>query len=267
MESNATIVSPVYNGLDQLKLPTNQQHKQCPYAFQNTWKAVKLLRSRPANKSYWCCFIQAFYGVIVGMGGIAMMLSSTITCQILIWIVMVGLATSSVCSVVCLLAKAYAVQMRSKRVLWFGIMCIPLPTISVWGFAFSEDVYFTNDGICMINVPNWVSIARSCIDVFINGVFSCIFLRAAIKQYQAFGSNCWSKLKSDGLFYMLCVAVSNVVCAVIIVSQLFGPISETVFFVDWVVVSTLLVHQYQNMRTALQDNRPKTRQYTFLQMQ
>ncbi|KAI8052823.1 hypothetical protein BDF22DRAFT_685403 [Syncephalis plumigaleata] len=295
MEANTTTLSPVYNGLNRSKLPSNiaildflsqsanisdarirlsSNSKQLIIAniilymfVWNTWKAFKLLRSRPVNKSYWCCFIQAFLGVILGMSLPISFLSSSITCRILGWMLITGLATSSICTIICLLLKAYVVQMRDKRVLWFGIVCIPLPTIALWGVVFNEDMYFTSDGICMTDVPQWIPIVRGCIEIFTNSVFSCIFLRAVIKQYQAFGSNCWSKLKSDGLLYLLGAAISSIVCALISVFQSFGPISEIIFFVDWIAISTLLVHQYQNMRTVLKDNRPQTQQFTYWQEQ
>ncbi|KAI8058561.1 hypothetical protein BDF22DRAFT_666541 [Syncephalis plumigaleata] len=279
MENNITI-SFVYNELRQLKLPSNMTLLEFQiqsanisdarirfdssnmqsfvnvillYAFLgNTWEAIKLLQLRPLNKCYWCCFIQAFFGVIMGVGmEISILSSNTITCRAVNWISIVGLATSSMCT-------AYAMQMRSKRLLWFGILCIPLPTIAIWGIAFNEDIYYSVEGACMIDYPEWVPIVRGCIEVFVNGVFSYIFL-----QYQTFGSNCWDKLKCDGLFYLLGAAISSIVCALISVSRLFGPVSDFIFLIDWILVSTLLIRQHQNIRTVLQENQPKTRHFTY----
>jgi hypothetical protein len=203
------------------------------YIFiRNSWKMLQLLHSRPSNKIYWCCFIQAFGSVVVSVCGIILPLSSRLTCRAFVWTVVCGLIISTICTAICLLSKAYAVQMRDKRILWICIVCIPAPAIVIWGIAYEDNIFFTNDGACMISLPNWIPIVRGCVEIVINVIFSYIFLCTVVKQYQTFGSNCWSKLKSDGLLYLLCVTVSGIACAMIVVFQWLGPLSEMVFVVD-----------------------------------
>ncbi|KAI8053015.1 hypothetical protein BDF22DRAFT_743696 [Syncephalis plumigaleata] len=230
--------------------------------FSNTWRALRLVYARPSNIPYWCCFLQAFMGILLGLGFLTGLLTSFMTCRRSIWIAASGLTISSICTTICLLSKAYMVQMRDKRILWIGIAFISLAFINVWAIMFQCEMTFTVEEACVAHYPTWFPISRGCIDLLINCLFSSVFLRVVIRQYKIFGSKCWDKLKSEGIFYLLCVTTSNLTCAILTMHESLGPLREMLFLADWLVVSTLLVHQNQRMRTVFRDHQPRTRHHT-----
>ncbi|KAI8058212.1 hypothetical protein BDF22DRAFT_739615 [Syncephalis plumigaleata] len=232
--------------------------------FWNTWRSLRLLYINPRSIVNWCCFVQSFWGAARVFITIANLFTSKGNCSMAIWMSLTGLTASAVCTLICMLSKAYMVQMRDKRILWMGILFIPLVLSSAVIFAFKGAPLMTKQGVCIGVIPSWLPLTRAIVEVSVNGVFSYIFLRAVIQQYRVFGSRCWDKLKSDGIFYLLCVAASSILCAILMATEALGAMSETLFLVDWLVASTLLIHQYQGMRTALHSNRPITQHQAFV---
>jgi hypothetical protein len=200
--------------------------------FINTCKALKCIYPRPSNIIYWCYFIQAFMGVIHGSVAISNHLVSAATCRVAIWMAAIGLTVSSICTIICLLIKAYMVQMRDKRILITGVIFIPLTFVNIWGLIFDGESLYTVEGSCVVHYSSWYPISRGCIEIFINSIFSYVFFRVVIQQYNVFGSKCWSKLKSDSILYLLCVTITNLFCTILTVTRLFGPLTEMLFLVD-----------------------------------
>ena len=106
----------------------------CLFALfiRNTRCSIELLYKNSKSIPSWCCFFQAFMGTIFGMSTVFASLSSLVSCREVIWIVYFGLTVSSICVTVCLLMKAYAVQMHDRRLLWIGGFFI-LPQFSGLG--------------------------------------------------------------------------------------------------------------------------------------
>ncbi|KAI9599514.1 hypothetical protein BDF19DRAFT_428964 [Syncephalis fuscata] len=154
-----------------------------------------------------------------------------------------------------LTTSTYAVQMHDRRLLWIGAVFMPPLFVPVWATLFQSDIYMADSG-CTIEFPRYVPIFRAIIDIIINILFSAIFLKAVIKQYRAFGT--------DGIFYSIGVIASNIISSLLLVFEIFGPITQMVFLGDWILTSMLLIRQNASLSTAFTDNHPKTRQYSIM---
>jgi hypothetical protein len=67
----------------------------------------------------------------------------------------------------------------------------------------------------------------------INMTFSIIFCYTGWKQYSQYGSNAWKKLTKDGIQVMLLVALCNIICCLIAVTQVTGYDSDLFMAIDW----------------------------------
>ncbi|KAI9599474.1 hypothetical protein BDF19DRAFT_419034 [Syncephalis fuscata] len=194
------------------------------YIFiRNTWCSIRLIRLNSRSIAHWSCFLQAFCGVFFTVMTLSSLLGSAITCKICIWTENFGLAISSICVTVCLLIKAYAVQMRDRRVIYVGVFFIMLQLVYPWLFWSQVMFFVATSARCGINFGPYYAWYRFGVEMVINFVFSALFLRTVIRQYQTFGSGCWKKLKSDGLLFLFAVMLSNVIC--IVVSTVLGSTS------------------------------------------
>ncbi|RKP24333.1 hypothetical protein SYNPS1DRAFT_23576 [Syncephalis pseudoplumigaleata] len=216
--------------------------------LRNTYCALKMLYYRPRGIANWCCFLQAAAGVALGYVSLSALLTSFSTCRHIGWVAAFGLVVSSICVNICLLIKAYAVQRRSKLLLLLGILLIMPNGVTIWVAWFESPVFNTIDHACIMIFPEFYPIFKASLDIFINVLFSTIFLRVVIGQYRTFGSQCWKRLSSDGMLYLMIVCLSNLLTGIFTTITLLGPMREMVFIVDWVVTSCLLVYQHQQLQ-------------------
>ncbi|KAI8055036.1 hypothetical protein BDF22DRAFT_675001 [Syncephalis plumigaleata] len=217
---------------------------------RNIYYATILVYYKPDSVASWCCFLQALTGVISNAFNVATGLPGGPSCRVCNWIYAVGITISSICISVCLLLRAYVITSKSKLLLVVGILLmLPLPA-TVWILWAKGESMITADAGCITVFPSYLPWFRLILDVSINTLFSVIFLQVVIQQYRNIGSRCWKRLQSDGILYLLCVAGSNISCAIIVAFELLGGFSEMMFLVDWAVTSMLLIHQHTGMRKA-----------------
>ncbi|KAI9594716.1 hypothetical protein BDF19DRAFT_93678 [Syncephalis fuscata] len=220
--------------------------------FRNSWRAFKLIRHRTKSVANWCCFLQAVMGIIMALNAISSIFPGGSRCRINVWVSSFGMAVSSACVSVCLLTKAYAVQKKSRLILIIGILLI-IPQLGILWIAWvMTSAQNSVQAACTAHFPSFAPWYRFVLDIAINILFSIIFLRVVIRQYKALGSKCWKKLKRDGLFYLIGVVFSNMICAIITASSIFGPIGEMMFLLDWMLTSVLLIRQHEGIREAFQ---------------
>ncbi|KAI9598684.1 hypothetical protein BDF19DRAFT_410755 [Syncephalis fuscata] len=200
--------------------------------IRNLWHASILVYKKPTSVGSWCCFLPALVGTISGAMDMTLIMPNGLSCR------------------VCNMTYSFGVTL-SKPCIAGGGYCFNIAgtchTLDV--LAQSRSVN-TAENSCAYEFPSYLPWYRLALDVSINTVFSTIFLNVVIKQYNNMGNKCWKKLHSDGLFYLLCVVLSNISCAFIIAFKLFGGLSEIMFFFDWVITSMLLIHQHEGMREA-----------------
>jgi hypothetical protein len=112
LSGNMTTLDFLSTYLNDARLRLNSASKQIVvdiivlYIFiENSCKMLNLLCSWPSNNIYWCCFIQSFYGIIMGVGGMTTHLNSSFTCYKNLWLIMTRLTISSICTIICLLSE------------------------------------------------------------------------------------------------------------------------------------------------------------------
>ncbi|KAI9592987.1 hypothetical protein BDF19DRAFT_450051 [Syncephalis fuscata] len=207
---------------------------------RNTWHASKLIYYKHTSSASWCCFLQAFMGLIVEGINVLAILPGAVPCRLTIWMSSLGMVVSSICVSICLLIRAYIIADRSRVLL--------VPSTNTVEFA------------CIVTFPSYFPWYRFVLDITINCIFSIIFLRVIIAQYRKVGSDCWKKLKVDGVVYLFGVVLSNIFCAIVTAFKLAGDLSEMTFLFDWVLTSSLLIHQHASMRRAFDSYGPDTQQ-------
>jgi hypothetical protein len=199
---------------------------------RNLYYAVILIFHKPKSTASWCCFLQALTGVISNTLNVATGLPGGPSCRICNWIYALGITISSICVSVCLLLRAYIITSKSKALLVVGVLLmLPLPA-TAWILWVEGVSMVTSDAGCITVFPSYLPWFRLVLDVSINTLFSAIFLKVVIHQYRNIGSQCWKRLQSDGILYLLCVAGSNISCATIVAFHLFSGFSEMMFLVD-----------------------------------
>ncbi|KAI9599460.1 hypothetical protein BDF19DRAFT_428779 [Syncephalis fuscata] len=216
--------------------------------LRNTWQAIRLVQCQLCNVASWCCLIQAGMGAIFGLCTLSSALSSGPVCRVNGWMGAFGMTVSSVCISVCLLVKAYAVQMRDRRLLWFASLLLLPQGVTLWAAWIESDIVNTVHSACVVYLPAYYPWFRSALEISTNIVFSCIFLSAAVGQYRIFGSQCWRKLSADGLIYLILVIASNIATATLTAFLTFGLLSEMIYLLEWMMTSCLMIRQQERLQ-------------------
>ncbi|KAI8056556.1 hypothetical protein BDF22DRAFT_666868 [Syncephalis plumigaleata] len=218
--------------------------------LRNTWRAILLVKHKPASTASWCCLIQAGMGVATQIVNLSTVFPNGATCRTCNWVYSTGITVSSICVSICLLLRAYVITNRSRLLLLVGILLmLPLPG-TIWIFWVASLSQNSPDYACTSIFPWYLPWFRLGLDMSINSVFSIIFLRVIIQQYKKMGNGCWKKLQSDGIIYLCCVVLSNILCALIVAFKIIGGLSEMMFIYDWLITSSLLIRQHEGMRKA-----------------
>ncbi|KAI9591502.1 hypothetical protein BDF19DRAFT_454854 [Syncephalis fuscata] len=218
--------------------------------LRNFWRAFKLVYQKPASIAGWCCLVQAAMGVATQIVNLSTVFPGGATCRTCNWVYSSGITVSSVCVSICLLLRAYTITSHNRKLLFVGIvLMLPLPG-TIWIFWVESFSLNSADNACTSIFPWYLPWFRLGLDLSINSIFSTVFLRVVIQQYQALGNKCWHKLQSDGILYLLCVILSNVLCAFIVAFKVIGGLSEMMFIYDWLITSCLLIRQHERMRLA-----------------
>ncbi|RKP09662.1 hypothetical protein THASP1DRAFT_28546 [Thamnocephalis sphaerospora] len=245
------------------------------YVFlRNTWRALCLLHTRKQSWANWSCFIQALVGVITACVNLSSIFPGGTSCRINLWVCSFGITVSAICVDICLLVKAYAAQNRDRRLIWVcGLLMAPQLAV-IWIVWVESIMLNTEKAACIFLFPAYLPWFRFGLDVAINLLFSAVFLYAVYSQYTRLGRKCWRKLGEGGVVFLFAVVLSNLVCALITATGLFGPLSEMFFLIDWVVTSTLLVRQHESIRSAFVSSQQEitraqvcTKRQTFKRMQ
>ncbi|KAI8051492.1 hypothetical protein BDF22DRAFT_690990 [Syncephalis plumigaleata] len=189
---------------------------------------------KPRHLVSWCCFIPSVLGVADCVIFINMKLGiNHINCRNMIWSFVVGMSISNFCNSLILLHKAYLVLCRARWVIYTSILpLIAQLSYGVFMLPISYATIIPGTG-CAVFYPYfgpWYWIANA---LPLNLVFSTIFSYIGWKQYSRYGSDAWRKLTRDGIQVMLLVALCNIFCCLIAVTQAIGSDSDLFLATDW----------------------------------
>ncbi|KAI8050986.1 hypothetical protein BDF22DRAFT_694274 [Syncephalis plumigaleata] len=168
------------------------------------------------------------------------------------------LCTGSVAGV--LLVKAYY---GHKRAYWVAIVgvCVEIVVVALLTYnatrAYSNDVnHLPNDGCLAPYVLFGISAetfySKIVIDVLSNLLCSGLFLAVhSARVYDA--------LARDGIIFLVCACASSIFCPILYVSQALPPfITNTLYSIDYVVASTLIVQQLLRGEAVRQQRKAET---------
>ncbi|KAI9591438.1 hypothetical protein BDF19DRAFT_271431 [Syncephalis fuscata] len=219
----------------------------------------RMVISRPRNMISWCCLIPSAFGIVNGIVAISMYTDLPINCRTMIWIVGFSMSSAMICNSLILLQKVYLVLFRQKWILYISIPVIISQLAFPFLLIYHSFISLEEKEGCTFYYPPFFLWYWFSVNAPINVVFSAIFCRVALKQYRLFGSEAWKKLARDGIQTMFLATLCNIVCSIFII--LFKSIvnADTLFFVDYVVVTTILINHCRDFgKSAKYNHRPKT---------
>ncbi|KAI9592011.1 hypothetical protein BDF19DRAFT_239592 [Syncephalis fuscata] len=221
--------------------------------------ASRMVIMRPRNMVSWLCLIPSALNSIIALVMVLMYTFFQINCRTIIWISSFNIAFMMVGNSLILLQKAYLVLCRQKWILYVSAPAIAAqlayPLIVIY-FSFISFKETTGCTIYYLEVILWYWFA---VNVPINLLFSAIFCHIALKQYRSFGSEAWKKLARDGIQTMLLATLCSIICSVVIISSKNKINADTLFVVDSVVVTTILINHCRYFgKSTKYTHRPKT---------
>jgi hypothetical protein len=196
--------------------------------FRNSIRAVRLVNGQWRNVASWCCLVQSMMGTLFGMSALTSAISSYPSCRVNAWIGAFGVTVSSVCTGLFLLVKAYAVQMHDRRLLWLAVPLLLPQGFTVWAAWIESEIRNTVDSGCIVFLPSYYPWVKSTIEIVMNLVFSCIFIKVAFEQYHTFGSRGWRKLGVDNLYYLIFVVLSSIMTASLAIFPDYSMLSKMI---------------------------------------
>lgn len=197
--------------------------------FRNSIRSVRLVYGQWRNVASWCCLVQSVMGALFGMSTLASAISSYPSCRVNVWIGAFGITVSSVCTGLFLLVKAYAVQMHNRHLLWLAIPLVLPQGFTVWAAWVESEIMNTVESGCVAFLPSYYHWIKSIIEIAMNSVFSCIFIKTAFEQYRTFGSRGWRKVGIDNALYLVFVVVSSIIAAFLAIFLNYGMLSEMIY--------------------------------------
>ncbi|RKP26749.1 hypothetical protein SYNPS1DRAFT_27575 [Syncephalis pseudoplumigaleata] len=143
--------------------------------------------------------------------------------------------------------------LASRQQLWVaivgGLFIVPQAGYAYVGMRYSPVVIDADYG-CVSRYPTSVPLYWSCVFVPSNAFLSGIFSYIAYKQYQAYGSDAWRRLRNDGIQSMCLVIVCNIICSIFTLMKVGNDFAQVYFIVDWLVTSIILVNHTAKIRKA-----------------
>jgi hypothetical protein len=191
-------------------------------------RAVKLVISRPRVVPIRCLIIQCLLGVIFGLVALTSYFPSGAGCATTIWVAGCGVVLSGCLATICILYHVYYVYEADTIVLYVGIPLSTLHTIVCFILGSQSTIFNSNDTGCTVVFIDEFPAVRSLPDILAKFALSVAFILVIYKNYKRYGSKCWTMLLSDGIQYASLVILSNVICAIVIISE-FSPLHTQPF--------------------------------------
>ncbi|KAI9592816.1 hypothetical protein BDF19DRAFT_424988 [Syncephalis fuscata] len=199
----------------------------------NTIKSFSLVAKRPNQVAPWCCFIAALMGVIYLAGfTIPSNLPGGPSCKTVIDAASVCLTIAIMATNTLLLERAYLAHRCNRWMLFIGAgLILTSPAFIIVSITKLEPRYSPASG-CYGHYPDYYPYVRLAVDVPANIVFSISFTIVIYQQYQRFGDQCWKQLAKEGITTMMLVILSNFLCTIGNVIQVFHEASDALFILD-----------------------------------
>jgi hypothetical protein len=129
-------------------------------------------------------------------------------CRISNWLYAFELLLSNICVNTCLLLRAYVINNHNRLLLMVDVLfMLSLPAILLL-FWIESTSTITIMKACIIIYPYYLSWIRFVIGMPINVISFTVFLYVVIIQYRTLSHECWQKVKSDGIIYLLGVVTA-----------------------------------------------------------
>jgi hypothetical protein len=199
---------------------------------RNLYHALRMVINGPRRLAPWCCFIQASLGVAFGVIALTFALPTNSSCRLAVWFSNFCYPVSNICIALVLLQKAWLANNKNNLLIVVGLILLipqPISTYIVWVHS---PTFIYEDAGCVFVYPRFYPWLKFGIDIPINIVLSCAFLKVVFTQKRTFGSAIWVHLTKDGLVYMFSVILSNFICALIAAAHLAGNFSDMFFIYD-----------------------------------
>ncbi|KAI8050225.1 hypothetical protein BDF22DRAFT_745552 [Syncephalis plumigaleata] len=199
----------------------------------NVIKALKLLISRPRLLAPWCCFIPCIMGTITVTVFTFMELGLHFTCRHLVWSILAGIAVSNSLHSMILVQKAYLILCKQKWVIYISILPMLCQLSYVFIMVCTSFVTTVPDIGCSVHYPYFTIWFWFSNTLPLNLLFSGIFCYVAVAHYRRYGTDAWKRLAREGIQIMSLIAICNILCCVLLITQIAGPNTDLLLAMDW----------------------------------
>ncbi|KAI9591725.1 hypothetical protein BDF19DRAFT_454017 [Syncephalis fuscata] len=204
--------------------------------------AIRMVKDRPRFFSSWCCLIPSSLGVLLNVIFMFMILIQNLNCQLITWMMSLSMSICMACNSALLLQKAYLALCKKQWVLYVGVPLILLQ-LAYFGLLMRYcSVWLRPDYGCIVYQPYFILIYWLIVNILPITLFSCIFCYVAYNQYCKFGTRVWKQLGRDGLQTMFFVIIFEISCCVIVSFNAFESLSPALFYINWIIITTLNTH-------------------------
>ncbi|RKP24759.1 hypothetical protein SYNPS1DRAFT_23182 [Syncephalis pseudoplumigaleata] len=181
----------------------------------------------------WCCLVASLAGTLVAIVSIVALLGLAFNCRITVWAIAVGMSVAQVCGSLIMLRKASLVLYQHRWITYLALPCLlPQLCFAALTFAFCFVTAEPHYG-CRIYVPAFFPwVWAGCIFP-LNALFSAVFCHVALQQYRTIGSEAWRRLAHDGIQALCLVCLCNLLCGLLVASDVGGVNSDAFYTIDW----------------------------------
>ncbi|KAI8057735.1 hypothetical protein BDF22DRAFT_662175 [Syncephalis plumigaleata] len=207
----------------------------------------QMIRRKPRHLVSWCCFIPSILSAMESLSLVTLELGVYYTsCRLIIWLLLFAISISNVCNSLILLHKAYLVLAKAKWIIYASIVPLLLQFAYMFVGVFTTFTIISPDSGCVLYYPSFVPWYWIVNAIPLNMTFSVIFSYIGWKYYSRYGSDAWRKLMKDGIQVMLLVALCNICCCIIAVTQMIGSNSDLFLVTDCIFVNAILIIQHKS---------------------
>ncbi|KAI9592819.1 hypothetical protein BDF19DRAFT_467656 [Syncephalis fuscata] len=214
------------------------------WAFaRNVYRVSSNLLKSNVKLASWCCLASSLSGLIsFGIVSILHHLPGGPSCRALIACCTLGMALSNFAINAILLERAYIVRQRSRWILVIGIILNAIQLITYGLIFFVELKYEYRPSVgCYVKFPLYGPYTRFLVDTPPVLVPSIVFIMSIYQQFRRFKSGCWRRLMKNGIITMMLVIISNLLFAVLLITDVLDDLSMVLYPFDWIITSTILV--------------------------
>ncbi|KAI8050396.1 hypothetical protein BDF22DRAFT_694636 [Syncephalis plumigaleata] len=172
---------------------------------RNTIVSSKMMINRSHQLAPWCCLSSSVISTLAVIV-IVLMVQGYANCRHAMWANLLVMSIASVSNSLILLQKAYLILFCKK---WIIIASV-LPMLI-------QSAHFA---------------------IFLSSIFCYI----ALQHHRQYKLDAWKQLARKGIQIMCLAALINIICSFLALTQAFGPMSDMLFPIDQMIVTTLMIY-------------------------